>query len=187
MAERKQQLIGYAHMVFGWGWTPLPIKIATKHPYLPKWQLTTKEDALRRFNREVSKGAADGISILTGATSGIVVLDIDDVPYWITLLEGKELEPTFVVQTAGEGLHYYFQYDERMGNLINSNRIWGQKIDFRSNSGVIVFAGNITPDGRSYNVAYPDNINELERPPLARMPIWLYDWILSYQQSIHRR
>lgn len=186
MATREAVLLDYGQLALRWGFLPVPIRMSLKHPYLPKWQLTTRADAWRRYEREVRKKAADGIGILTGAESGVVVVDIDDVPAWTELIGDRVIPPTFIVQTAGGGLHYYFRYGPEVADLINSNRIYKQKFDYRTNGGVIVFAGNVTPDGRTYSVAYPENINELDQPPLAEMPAWLHDYIRRYQQSIKR-
>lgn len=186
MATREDVLLGYGQLALGWGLLPVPIKMSLKRPYLPKWQLTTREDAWRRYEREVKKHVADGIGILTGQSSGVVVVDIDDIPAWTEFIGDREIPATFIVRTAGGGLHYYFRYGPEVADLINSNRIYGQKFDYRTDGGVIVFAGNITTDGRSYVVAYPPNINEVPRPPFAEMPTWLHEYIRAYQRSIKR-
>lgn len=173
-------LITLAQLAFDWGMTPVPIKMAGKHPYLPGWQNTAKEDAMRRVIREVKKkNGADGISILTGAPSGVVVVDVDDVSYFTQLVGDQSIDPTLVIQTPSGGLHYYFRYEPRVAHLRNSNRIYGHKIDFRTNGGVIIFPGN-----PGYEVVYPRDINERSEPPLSLMPDWLLSWISNYQASV---
>ena len=147
------------------GFIPIPLK--KKRPYLPKWQQTKPEDALRRIKREVKRKALDNIGVLTGEPSGIVVLDIDYKP------ENFEYPNTFVVETS-RGYHLYFKYDPRFNE--NRSKINGKKIDLKSNGGQIVYPGSEHEDGTLYTI-----VNDAE---IIEMPDDIVEFLEGKRKSI---
>lgn len=85
-----------------------------KHPRTPHGlqNATTDSDVLRGWWRKWPEANA---GVVTGAASGLVVLDIDPRRgAWDSLdllqREHGELPATVSVATGGDGLHYYFQH-----------------------------------------------------------------------------
>jgi P4 family phage/plasmid primase-like protien len=127
-----------------------------------KWQETTKDSQLVILKRHNAAG------ILTGAKSGLFVLDIDVLEHWHEWLkahgrfeEWSELEKaTVTVKTASGGLHYYFRYGPELANIKGTSKCFGGhwEIDSRT-TGNFVYA----PPTRLVN----DNVS------------WQYTWIRS--------
>lgn len=85
-----------------------------KHPRVLDWRNTasTDPDLIRRWWKQWPEA---NVGILTGARSGIVVLDVDprhggDDDLAALVAEHGALPETAVVLTGGGGLHYYFTH-----------------------------------------------------------------------------
>jgi hypothetical protein len=113
------------------------------------------------------------VAIVTGAASGLIVLDIDagaggyDT---IATLEAEhgELPATWAVETGGGGLHLYFQHPG--GYVPNSAGRYGPGLDVRGDGGYIVAPPSLHRSGRRYRWAehwHPDRL------ALAWPPGWL--------------
>lgn len=113
--------------------------------------------------------ADHNIGIVTGALSGIVVLDIDsDEAYEVAVQKGLPETPT--VKT-GRGRHLYFKYKEGAGCLQNVGGI--PKIDLRGDGGYVVAAPSIhVMSGTRYLWEKGKDLEDLE---LAELP----DWVLA--------
>lgn len=125
-----------------------------KKPILKGWQNYRLEDSRNVTVEALQKGRADNFGILTGKMSGIVVVDIDirenGISNWLEMIQGYQMEETFVVETGSGGYHIYYQYDPR---LSSSRKLTGLGIDFKSDGGQVVAPGSIHPDtGKIYTV-----------------------------------
>lgn len=101
-----------------------------------------------------------GIAIVTGAISGIVVLDVEvdgDT-------SGLDIPATLTAKTGGSGRHHYFRHPGH--EVKNRVRIQERKIDLRGDGGFVV-----APPSRSIKGEY-EWLTELDTP-LAEMPSWL--------------
>lgn len=111
----------------------------------------------------------------TGKASGIFVVDIDiknmakgDQSFY-KLLEGKPRWPrTYTVKTPSGGLHYYFNYDDRVRNLVNIGEFGG--IDIKSDGGYVLVPPSRLSMG---NYTVVDNV------PIADAPKWLVEYLSS--------
>ena len=111
------------------------------------------ESVLRkgRGTQRADEHGPANVGILTGAPSGIVVIDVDlkdgGVVEWerLTSIYGEPL--TMKVKTGGGGYHYYFRYEERVSKFINGSRVInGKGIDYKTDGGQVVFPGSIHPE-----------------------------------------
>lgn len=87
------------------------------------------------------------VCIVTGAASGIVVVDVDS-PEAQQLIDSLDLPSTPTVRTA-RGRHLYFKappYPVR-----NSVNIQGVKLDLRGDGGYVIGPGSIHPSGVPYD------------------------------------
>ena len=84
---------------------------------------------------------ATGFALITGATSKLTVVDIDEPSReWFNNFSAKhQLKPTTTVETPSGGLHLYYQYDVR---LRNTQKLAGLDIDVRNDGGCIVAPGS---------------------------------------------
>ena len=101
-----------------------------------------------------------GVAIITGAISGIVVLDVEvdgDT-------SGLDIPTTPTAKTGGGGRHYFFKHPEHP--VKNRVRIDGRKMDLRGDGGYVV-----APPSRSVKGQYEWLVG-LDTP-FAEMPVWL--------------
>src|SRR6185437_7457770 len=122
--------ITLSKLAYRYGWTPIGVR--DKVPQIKNWQNTShSERTLDRIEGQYREGKINNISLLAGAASGFVVIDIDlrkgGINNWMNFLGGSmkdpnvmsQLKPTFAVSSPSGGFHYYFLYDERMVGLFN--------------------------------------------------------------------
>lgn len=98
----------------------------------------------------------NGVGIVTGEPSGIVVLDIDDkdnVQELVARLEkeyGPEFKNTYTVRTGGGGYHFFFKHPgDRVGNRVG---YLGRGVDLRGDGGYVVAPPSLHASGRRYKV-----------------------------------
>ena len=121
---------------------------------------------------ENKKQKITGSALITGAKSGIIVLDldrnhgngIDGIKEYKKLVDSLDLSDeekqnvfnTYTVKTPNGGLHLYFNYRKGLNNNSNAKL----SIDIRTDGGIIILPGSIrkTKNGkhRTYEV-YKDN------------------------------
>lgn len=179
-----------AEIALIYGFIPIPVK--GKKPVLPRWQTTTAQTALRKVEHAVEQGLADNIGILTGAPSGVVVVDIDvsrgGLEFWNTLLQEHDLPETFTVKTPSGGRHVYFDYDDRTSILRNATAaIKKAGIDFKTSGGQVVFPGSQNHEtGVSYDIigGYNEDTDEVS---IAAMPDWLFQLLQTNQAQLDKK
>jgi hypothetical protein len=151
------------------GFAPIPLRPRDKRPLLP-WEPyrhrrpTPAELALWR-----ARWPAANVGIVTGAVSGLVVLDVDPDKGGETSLAALEatfgrLPATLVVRTGGGGRHLYFAHPGRPVACAVGLR---PGLDLRGDGGYVVAPPSIHPTGRLYRFE-----DEADRPP-APAPGWL--------------
>lgn len=142
-----------------------PLKPREKKPALPWKQFQDRaptDEELALWDSSNLNGA-----IVTGAPSGIVVLDVDSCEAQ-ELVDTLNLPPTPVVRTA-QGLHYYFR--RPAFEVRNGVRLGGVKLDIRGDGGFVVAPGSLHPSGVLYEwvvsptdvpfAAYPEALQHL--------------------------
>lgn len=147
---------------------------ADKQPLLGEW----KPLQSRRATEEEILGWIEyygdtNWAIITGATSGVVVLDIDSQE-GERAAEAMGLPETVVVSTA-HGRHLYFRHP---GHLVPN---WAKRLpgmDFRGDGGYVIAPGSVHPTGVVY-----EWIESIEDVELAEMPAWLLDICTSKARS----
>ena len=158
------------------GWSVVPIVSCGKRP-LVRWEefqhrRPSEEELLAWFLHW--PGA--NLGIVTGAVSGLVVLDIDprhDGDESLAELERRHgpLPQTVEAITGGGGRHVYFRHP---GEVTPNRAGLARGVDLRGDGGLVVAPPSVHPSGRPYawEVSHhPDDT------PLAPMPPWLRDEI----------
>ncbi|MCX7893288.1 MAG: bifunctional DNA primase/polymerase [Burkholderiales bacterium] len=154
------------------GWSVIPVEAHGKRP-LVAWlefqhRLAAPEEADRWFQRWPDANVA----IVTGALSGLVVLDVDPGHGGGTSLARLEVEHgplarTVEAVTGGGGRHFYFAHP---GGTV-ANRIGlAPGIDLRGDGGCVVAPPSVHASGRPYAWAPAHGPDEA---PLAPMPRWI--------------
>lgn len=154
---------GYAQR----GWSVIPLRPRDKRPAVKSWEKWQRERAdaegVARYWRQHPLA---NIGIVTGAVSGLVVLDVDG-DAGRESLRGRHLPLTPVVET-GRGYHYYFTHPG--GEVRTCKPAPG--LDLKAEGGYVVAPPSVHPSGRRYRWAEglsPDDV------PLAPLPEWLLE------------
>jgi hypothetical protein len=146
------------------GWSVIPLEKLGKKPLISWEQYQVNLAPL-----ETIKGWArfnGNVGIITGALSGIVVLDLDSDE---AIAEAKRRglpENTVVVQT-GRGEHWYFRHP---GGTIGNRAGIFAGADLRGDGGYVVAAESIHKTGAIYTYRQPSGLFDI-----APMPQWLFD------------
>ena len=110
------------------------------------------------------------IGIVTGAVSGVVVIDADGADGVATFTdmvqENGKFEQPLMAQTGGGGIHFWFRHPG--GKVKNSTSKLGYKLDVRGDGGYAVVAPSLHRSGNRYRWEEGPN-------GLTRMPEWLIE------------
>ena len=168
--DRLQAALDYLRR----GWSVLAFQPHAKRPLTPWRSLQSKHasaDSVRQWFERVPDA---NVGLVTGAVSGLVVVDIDarhGGPASLAQLEAQHgpLPATLEAITGGGGRHLYFRHP----SLRLTNRVGLLPgIDFRGDGGCIVAPPSIHPSGRPYVWVPGRGPGEVA---LAPMPVWLLD------------
>lgn len=158
------------------GWVVVPAYRADhpsggKLPIGRDWQQRsrmTPEQIVQNWN---SANPAN-ISILTGAKSGIFVVDVDPAGGGVESMQALiaangPLPQTFTVRTGGGGWHFYFQMpDFDLGN--RAGTALGRGVDIRGNGGQVIAPGSVSNKGPYTPLGDPNT-------PVAPAPPWMVE------------
>jgi hypothetical protein len=181
--KEKQRAARAALDFLARGWAAIPIKSGGKRP-LVRWEayqnrLPTKEEVVAWFERWPEAN----LGIVTGAVSGLVVLDIDPRHGGAESLGRLEAEhgalpETVEAVTGGGGRHLYFAHP---GGSRPNKVALAPGIDLRGDGGLVVAPPALHASGRRYVWRASHAPHDL---PLAPMPEWLST--LSRRDTTHR-
>ena len=162
------------------GWNVIPVT-RDKRPLLPSWEEYQGRMATEREVEEWwGRWPTAGIAVLTGALSGVVVIDADDV-------EGlKSVQPylahkTLTVITGRGGEHYYFKHP---GEEVPCRVRFLPGTDSRGDAGYVVVPPSLHRTGRRYRwrdpkediVDMPASLLQLLQPG-PRKKLEEKDWV----------
>ncbi len=154
------------------GWSVIPAEPRGKRPVVA-WQefqrrIATADEIADWFGRWPDANVA----VVTGALSGLVVLDIDprhggtDSLSRLEITHGP-LPQTLEALTGGGGRHLYFRHP---GGLVRNRVGLAPGVDVRGDGGCVVAPPSVHPSGKRY--AWVASHGPEDRPP-ARAPDWL--------------
>ena len=162
----KNEILEAALLYLEMGFSVIPVG-KDKRP-TTQWKsyqerMATKTEIEYLFNNE----KVEGVGIVTGAISGIVVVDIEK--------DGKydDLPPSTCVKTGGGGIHIYYAYDPKKP-INNFTRI-RELTDIRGDGGYVIAPPSNHPSGGIY-----EWITEFDRDKLQAFP---YALIEAYQEG----
>jgi hypothetical protein len=153
-------------------WSAIPIIAKSKRPMVPWTPFQEKAPTAEQLKGWFATRPDANIGIVTGAVSGLVVLDIDVGHGGADSLAGLEahyrkLPPTVEAETGGGGRHFYFRHP---GGMVRNRAGIAPGIDLRGDGGMIVAPPSVHPSGRRYRWADGRAPGETA---LAAMPDWL--------------
>jgi hypothetical protein len=155
------------------GWSVIPIREREKRPAVA-WKAYQEKHVTESTLHEWFRRSPDfNVGIVTGALSGLVVLDVDPRHGGKESLRKLEREHgalprTIEAITGGGGRHVYFSHP---GRVTRNRTNIEPGIDLRGDGGCIVAPPSIHPSGKRYRWKKDHAPGELE---LAPLPDWLH-------------
>lgn len=155
------------------GWSVIPALARAKRPAVP-WKRYQNRLVSEKTLREWFRRSPDyNVSIVTGALSGLIVLDVDPRHGGRESLRRLEREhgalpKTMESITGGGGRHLYFAHP---GRPIHNRANIAPGIDLRGDGGCIVAPPSVHPSGKRYRWKRGHAPGQTE---LAPLPEWLH-------------
>ncbi len=157
----------------GRGWSVIPILPRAKRPAVA-WKAYQGKYVSKETLHDWFRRSPDyNVAIVTGALSGLVVLDVDPRHGGKESLEKLErqnspLPKTMESISGGGGRHLYFSHP---GEDVHNRTNIEPGIDLRGDGGCIVAPPSIHPSGKRYRWKKGRAPGEVK---LARLPGWLH-------------
>lgn len=159
------------------GWSVVPVRPREKRPLLPWQSYQHRHPTEKDVRAWYARWPDANVGIVTGAVSGIVVVDIDRQHGGDDSLARLEREHgpmprTVEAISGGGGRHLYFAHP---GGHVHNKVGIAPGIDLRGDGGMIVAPPSIHPSGARYLWRKSHAPHEL---PLEPLPAWLRAQIL---------
>ena len=153
----------------GLGWSVIPCEARGKKP-LVKWEPYQHEAATEEEIREwwSNKWPGANIAVVTGSTSGVLVLDVDGEAGAESMKDLPPLGEAPESRTGSGGAHHWFKHpgDGEYRNF--TRKLPG--LDFRGDGGYVIVPPSIHPNGTEYRwVTFPHTHTPADAPE------WLLD------------
>lgn len=154
------------------GWSVIPMQPRAKRPIVA-WTVHQHQAATReQIDGWWRHWPEANVGIVTGAISGLLVVDVDRAHGGLASLQALErrhgaLPPTPEAATGGGGRHLYFRHP---GHPVHNRVGLHPGIDLRGDGGCVVAPPSVHPSGRPY--AWLPGLGPGEVDPAA-LPAWL--------------
>lgn len=187
-----------AHYYADLGLRVVPVKPGTKRPVMEAWQdaATTDHDQIDAW-WDAAPGR--GVSIVTGAASGVWVLDVDEHEGVSGSDMLADLEATYgrlpdtpTVLTGGGGQHLYFAWPDGVTIRNDAGKRLGPGLDVRAEGGQVVAPPTRHKEtGQRYvwETSSPPAVTSLlfgEQPAFAAAPAWLIELLAAPRDAPER-
>lgn len=154
------------------GWSVIPVLAREKRPAIRWMEFQHRRPQEAELERWFRRWPESNIGIVTGAVSGLVVLDVDRCHGGSDSLDRLErrhgrLPWTLEAITGGEGRHLYFAHP---GGLVRNEVGFAPGVDLRGDGGYVVAPPSRHASGRRYRWAPRRSPSETA---VADMPAWL--------------
>jgi energy-coupling factor transporter ATP-binding protein EcfA2 len=144
------------------GFSVIPIAKGEKRPSIDWKEYQTRHATDKELDEWFTDNKMN-IGIVTGKISGITVVDIDAKSGGLETLKTLGLPITWTVKTGGGGWHYYYKYNEKVGQTAGIY----QGIDIRNDGGQVVAPPSQHASGNRYEWTFKEE--------LLDFPIDLFD------------
>jgi hypothetical protein len=153
------------------GWSVIPVLERSKRPAIAWREFQSRRATVAQMEVWLHHMPRANIAAVTGALSGIVVIDVDprhggDRSLAAIEREIGPLPATVEARTGGGGRHLYFTHP---GGHVGNRAGILPGVDLRGDGGVIVLPPSIHPSGNAY--AWAPGHSPDERP-LAPLPAY---------------
>ena len=154
------------------GWSVVIVEPRAKRPIVRWRSFQKRAPSEAQIHRWLEQHPDANLAVVTGAVSGLVVLDVDPRHGGTASLEAWEREhgalpATVESRTGGGGRHLYFAHP---GRTVRNRVGLAPGLDLRGDGGVIVVPPSIHPSGKAYRWVRGHGPDDLDP---AAMPDWL--------------
>lgn len=158
----KDELLSHAREYLKRGFSVIPVKRdkAAIYQWKPFQQSKPTQDELERMFQHAE---VEGIAMITGSVSGVVVLDTE-----AGAVLNYPIPITATAKSGGGGKHYYFK-NPAGKTLPNRIRIL-DKVDLKADGGYVLLPPSMHKSGNRYHW-----IDDINKTPLADVPDWLLE------------
>jgi hypothetical protein len=158
------------------GWSAIPVEARGKRPLVAWLDYQERQPTAEEVAGWFGRWPEANVAIVTGAVSGLVVLDVDARHGGEQSLAGLvaahgPLPRSVAVATGGGGRHLYFSHP---GGVVHNKVGLAPGIDVRGDGGCVVAPPSLHPSGRRY-AWEPGRAPAQAR--LAPLPGWLIQLI----------
>jgi len=165
----------------GKGWCVIPAAARGKRPKIPWRKFQEQRASEVEIRNWFTRWPDANPAIVTGAVSGIVVLDIDpghggEESLSDILAQHGAMPETVAARTGGGGRHLYFQHP---GTLVRNQVGLAQGLDLRGDGGLVVAPPSLHPSGQHYRWVEGHDPESL---PLAQLPEWLRQHLQEHSE-----
>lgn len=129
------------------GWSVIPVSPRGKKPLVSWKRYQDRLPTPDRIRAWFRKHPDANVGIVTGETSGLVVVDFDVHRGADPKAFAKRFPTPLVVKTGGGGFHYYFAFPE--GETIR-NSVGEDGVDIRATGGFVVAPPSVHATGKRY-------------------------------------
>jgi len=162
METENQNLIA-ALRYYDLGFSVIPIREAGKTPLIEEWKpfqaTRASKEQIEKWFKQFPKA---NVGVITGAISGIVVVDIDT-----TEKINRPLPPTVSSKTGRGGSHLFYKYP---GKFVRTRAGILPKVDIRAHGGYAVMPPSLHENGNRYEwTISPDDSD------FADLPQWVLE------------
>jgi len=150
----------------------IPIESRGKRPLVAWLEFQNRMASAAEVARWFRRWPEVNVGMVTGAVSGLVVLDVDPRHGGVESLAALELAHgplpfTMEAETGGGGRHYYFAHPSA---AVRNKVGLAPGIDLRGDGGCVVAPPSLHPSGKRYAWASARSPDKAQPAPL---PLWL--------------
>jgi hypothetical protein len=172
MSAESSPILAAARACLARGWSIVPVEPRGKRPVVAWLEFQHRRPTPDEVGQWFGRRRDANLGIVTGAVSGLVVIDVDPRHGGEASLASLEaehgpLERTVEATTGGGGRHYYFAHP---GGTVPNRVGFASGMDLRGDGGLVVAPPSVHPNGRRY-AWVPGRAPD--EAPLAPIPRWL--------------
>jgi hypothetical protein len=166
------------------GWSIIPIRPGDKRPLVRWEEFQHRHPDEAEVNGWFRTWPDAGIGVVTGAISGLVVIDVDlrhggDVGLKDLEREHGRMPTTVECRTGGGGRHLYFAHP---GGLVRNKVGLAPGVDLRGDGGYVVAPPSVHSSGVRY--AWVEE-HSPERAAIGPLPGWVLRWAIDEPRRGH--
>lgn len=149
----------YWRRYYDLGWSVIPVRENSKKPLVPWIKYQQERPDLQQITQWPKLWSNAGIAVVTGAISGIFVLDVDEIPESAPTAKeqakiriAKELIsslPVTATTRTAKGRHFYFKHP---GKPVPTKVRFLPGLDVRGDGGYAILPPTVHPDGKTIYV-----------------------------------